>query len=191
MVDSTGSSYNFNPMLAFNNQNAMLNNPNTNINQMMYNMINNQNNNNNNQNNNFNIPNNFFNNPNLQPNNINYNFALNQMMMNMLQMNPMMLQQLMNMMKNQNPNNNNNNNNYINLIFRVNNEYKITIPTNYNEYLSSVVNKYINKSNDTNINYYLFNGQRLNESLTVGQQGLMDGSHIYVVRVQNILGAFK
>ena len=183
MVDSTGSSYNFNPMLAFNNQNPMLNNPNTNINQMMYNnMINNQNNN-------FNIPNNYFNNPNLQPNNINYNFALNQMMMNMFQMNPMMWQQLMNMLKNQNPNNNNNN--YINLIFKVNNEYEITIPTNNNEYLSSVVNKYINKSNDTNINYYLFNGQRLNESLTVGQQGLMDGSHIYVVRVQNILGAFK
>ena len=77
----------------------------------------------------------------------------------------------------------------VNLFFIIPNEYKISLPSKPNEYFSSVLNRYINKSNDTHINYYLFNGQRLTESLTVREQGLHDGASIYVVKVQNILGA--
>ena len=58
------------------------------------------------------------------------------------------------------------------------------------EYLSSVITRYIDKSNNYDINYYLFNGKRLDETKTVCNQGLKDGSEIYVVRIQNILGAF-
>ena len=90
---------------------------------------------------------------------------------------------------NNNFNNNNNNELYFNLIFVVDNDQRIILPCKPSEHLSSVITRYINKTNDNNINFYLFNGQRLNESLTISQQGLTDSSEVYVVRTKNILGA--
>ena len=55
--------------------------------------------------------------------------------------------------------------------------------------MSSVINKYINKSNDLNNNYYLFNGKRIVQSLTVSELGLADNSEIYVANAGNVLGA--
>ena len=80
----------------------------------------------------------------------------------------------------------------INLIFIVNsdgNERKLTIPAEPNDSLSVVIGRYITKSGDNRVNYYIFAGGRLDESLTVRQQGLTDSSIIFVVGVQNILGA--
>ena len=78
--------------------------------------------------------------------------------------------------------------NFINLLFIVNGEYKIILPSKLKEPLNSVINRYINKTNDLNINFFKFNGNRFNELYTVFRQGLTDGSEIYVVRANNILG---
>ena len=147
---------------------------------------------------------------NMMNNNINMNNQMmtNQLMQMMMNMNPALFMNLANnMINNQNNFNfqNNQNNNfqtnqnnnfqtnqdeyYINLFFVVGNEYRISVPTIPADSLSSVINKFINKSGNTDINYYLFNGQRLNESLTVSEQGLNDGSEIFVVKIQNIIGA--
>ena len=181
-----------------NNNNIFNNQYNINTNQMMnfYNQLNNNPNIMNAMINNFNNYN-AFNNYNM--NMMNNNMNINQMLQMMMNANPMLFTILMqNIINNLNNNQNNYNNStqykdngeMVNLFFITPNEYKIAIPSKPNEHLSSVLNRYINKSNDTNINYYIFNGQRLNESLTVRQQGLNDGASIYVVKVQDILGAF-
>ena len=129
------------------------------------------------------------------------NMNINQMMMNMA---PSVLMNIMmqSIINNQNNNIQNQqiyqNNNiqqqfsqspeYINLIF-ITSEYKITIPCKPNEGFSSVVTKFLNKSNNNDVNYYLFNSNRLNESLTVGEQGLIDASEIYVINTSNVKGA--
>ena len=126
------------------------------------------------------------------------NMNINQMMMNMA---PSVLMNIMmqSIINNQNNNIQNQqiyqNNNiqqqfsqspeYINLIF-ITSEYKITIPCKPNEGFSSVVTKFLNKSNNNDVNYYLFNSNRLNESLTVGEQGLIDASEIYVINTSNV-----
>ena len=66
---------------------------------------------------------------------------------------------------------------------------RIVIQTEPNEYMSSVINKYINKSADYNINLYLFNGKRISQSLTVAEQGLTDGVEIHVSNVGEVRGA--
>ena len=63
---------------------------------------------------------------------------------------------------------------FINLIFI--SDYSlvgINIKANANEYMSSVINKYITISGNNNPNIYIFNGQSLDESSTVGQSGLI------------------
>ena len=148
-------------------------------------------------------------------NNNNMNNQMNQMMnpfMQMMTMNPVLFSNMLNsMMNNQNQNNfnyqnnqktfkeqnnqnnfnfqNNNDERFINLFFVVGNEYKVAIPTKPSYSLSTVINQFINKTGNTDINYYLFNGQRLNESLNVMEQGLNDSSEIYVVNVKNVRGA--
>ena len=155
--------------------NQMMNNP-----MMMNNFMNSFNNMNQMGNNNF--------------NNINMANLNNQMMMNlmiqMMNMNPMLFMALLqNMMNTQSPTNVNDNNYYINLFFVVENSYRISIAVRPNESLSSAITKFINKSGNTSINYYLFNGKRLSESLTIEQQGLHDGNEIYVINAGNVLGA--
>ena len=151
-------------------------------------------------------------------NNMNNNFNMNQAMMNMNQLmgmpnnmnqaqfiqminsNPMMLmmwnqmvQNMQNMQNMQNqgimPNVKQKNEFLINLNFIDTNGRKIIIQTEPNEYMSSVINKYINKSNDFNNNYYLFNGKRIVQSLTVAELGLGDASEIHVANAGNIIGA--
>ena len=176
------------------NNNMMMNNMNMNqFNQMMnyMKMMNNQNNMMNMNNNPMmNMMMQMMNNQNMM------NMPMNNNMMNNFDMNQYMLifNQLMNNFVNYMKNNNKpaSNTNMINLIFIVNsdgNERKYTIPAEPNDTLSVIIGRYITKTGDSRVNYYIFAGERLNESLTVRQQGLMNVSIIYVVGVQNILGA--
>ena len=79
----------------------------------------------------------------------------------------------------------------INLKFSDTTEQKnIMIQAEPKEYMSSVINKYINKSGDFNgNNLYLYNGKRIIQSLTVAELGLCDGSQIYVNNVGELRGA--
>ena len=118
----------------------------------------------------------------------------NQMVQNMQNMQYMQnMQNIQNMQNMQNqgimPNVKQKNEFLINLNFIDTNGRKIIIQTEPNEYMSSVINKYINKSNDFNNNYYLFNGKRIVQSLTVAELGLGDASEIHVANAGNIIGA--
>ena len=80
---------------------------------------------------------------------------------------------------------------YKNLFFR----HKITQKTVIiqavdEESLGSVIGKYFSKSGDININIYINNGKKLNESLTVAEAGLIDNSNIEVVSTNDLEGAF-
>ena len=149
-------------------------------NQMLQNMMNNQCM----PNNNMNMMNNQF-----MPNN-NMNMMNNQCMPNMsmqgnVQNNQFQFQNNFNNMNNeqQNPY-------QINITFSdTTGRKKIVIQTEPNEHMSSVINKYINKSGDLNINIYIFNGKRINQSLTVAEQGLSDGVEINVSNVGEVNGA--
>ena len=170
------------------NQNNM-NNMNMNQNNM-----NNMNNMNMNQNNMMNMNNmdmnslfneflNFINSQNNNMNNMNMNnMGTNQMMMNF---NNFMNN---NMNNNIGMNNQNQQKPVINLCFHKENR-TYNILADYSESIGSVITKYINQTNDTNINMYIVNGKKLNESLTVGESGLLNGVTINVVPVDNILGA--
>ena len=152
------------------------------------------------------------NNPMMMNNNMNMNIQMMNPLMQMMTMNPVLFSNMLNnMMNNQNQNNfnyqnnqntfkdhnnqnnfnfqNNNDERFINLFFVVGNEYRISIQTKPTYSLSTVINQFINKTGNTDINYYIFNGQRLNESLNVMEQGLNDASEIYVAKVQNLMGA--
>ena len=125
-----------------------------------------------------------------------YNQMLNQPRMQNNFMNNNQTMMIQGGVQNNNPffqmNNNppqNTNGYQINLKF-INSEGKtVLIQTDPNEYMSSVINKYINKSNDLNNNYYLFNGKRIVQSLTVSELGITDGIEIHVANAGNILGA--
>ena len=79
---------------------------------------------------------------------------------------------------------------YLNLIFiKRDKNIRITIHAEYKESIASVVNKYITKSGDNNINIYIVNGRRLDESLTVSQSALIDYSIINVIAVDELEGA--
>ena len=144
---------------------------------------------------------------------MNFNILMNMMMNqnqnnNMMNMNNMDMNQMMmnfNNFVNNNSNNNNNmfnnnnmeinnqqnqqnNNNTITLIFTTK-QATYTIMTNYNETLGSVISKYIDMTHDNSINLYIHNSKKLNESLTVGEAGLLNSSVIYVVKVEEVNGA--
>jgi hypothetical protein len=134
--------------------------------------------------------------------------------MNMNNNNPFMMNNLQNMNNMNNMNNNFQNQNNFNMNnqnnFNMNNQQfqsyqnnnigginiifckdmtNYNIIANYSETLGSLIGKYINMTKDTNVNMYFFNGKKLNESLTVGEAGLMGGSMVNVVETKNILGA--
>jgi len=79
--------------------------------------------------------------------------------------------------------------NQINIAFIDNTGRKVVVQTTQEEYMSSVINKYINKSGDNNINLYLFNGKRVVQSLRVAEAGLTDGVEIQVSNVGVLKGA--
>ena len=172
------------------NQNNMMNMNNMDMNSLFnefLNFINSQNNNMNNMNmNNMGTNQMMMNFNNFMNNNMNNN--MNNMNMNQIMMN------FNNFMNNNNMNNNigmNNQNQQkpvINLCFHKENR-TYNILADYSESIGSVITKYINQTNDTNINMYIVNGKKLNESLTVGESGLLNGVTINVVPVDNILGA--
>ena len=183
---------------------GMNNNMDPNQMMLMMNMMQNNNNMNNmnmNNMNNMNMNNMNMNNMNMNQMNM-MNNQFNNMNMNNMDQNQLML--MMNMfMQNMNANNGNPNNfmnnqntvqtndndpNTINLFFCK--ELKTyNILTNYNESLGTVISKYISQTQDNNVNMYITNGKKINESLTVGEAGLIGGSIINVVPTQNILGA--
>ena len=67
---------------------------------------------------------------------------------------------------------------------------KVIIQAEPKEYMSSVINKYINKSGDLNDNnLYIYNGKKIIQSLTVSELGISDGSQIYVNNVGELRGA--
>ena len=107
--------------------------------------------------------------------------------------NQMMQGNCQNMAFNMNNMNNFNNGqtapNQINIAFVDGNNRKCMIQTTANEPMSSVINKYINKSGDNNINLYLFNGKRIVQSLTVAELGLTDGIELFVSNVGDLKGA--
>ena len=139
----------------------------------------------------------WMNNQNMQGMNMDMNMIIsNQIMMNMFYqwLNSQNINQNQNQnntfINNQQPQSNQNNNiGAINLMFSKDMK-NYPIVTNYNESLGTVIGKYINLTKDYNINMYIYNGKRLNESLTVGEAGLIGGSVIIVTPTQNILGAF-
>ena len=84
----------------------------------------------------------------------------------------------------------NNNTGNINLTFKQKSTQKsVIIITNYNETLGSVIGRYISKTGDNSVNLYICNSKKLNESLTVGEAGLMNYSIIDVVRIDELEGA--
>ena len=134
--------------------------------------------------------------------NQNINMMNNSMNMNNPMMSNIFMQfmQYMQMMNQNNQNNfNMNNQNFqqnqggqgiINIVFSKDLTL-YNIKTKYSESFGSVMGKYINQSKDFNVNWYIFNGKKINESLTVGEAGLTEGSTVYVVVPQNIIGALK
>ena len=202
-MDST-QTMNYNQMINMlnnmNNNNMMMNNVNMNQFNQMMNYL--QMMNNNNQNNMMNMNNNPMMNMMMQMMNNQNMMNMNPMnnMMNNFDMNQYMLifNQLMNNFNNFMKNNNKMNNpqasntNMMNLVFIDNSngyETKYIIPAEPNDSLSTVIGRYITKSGDSNVNLYIFAGVRLDESLTVRQQGLIDGSIINVVETRSIIGA--
>ena len=81
----------------------------------------------------------------------------------------------------------------VNLTFRDTTETKrAVIIADPNEPMSSVINKYINKTGDTNMkNIYIFNGKKVVQSLTASELGITDGSEIYVSDIGTLEGGIK
>ena len=78
----------------------------------------------------------------------------------------------------------------VNLVFQNRiNPNKIIIQANINESVSSVINKYISKSGDYHINLYIYNGKKLNESLTLAESGIVNNCNINVVELDELEGA--
>ena len=101
--------------------------------------------------------------------------------------NPMWLILNQNAMFNQQQNNmvsggNSKNKKEVNLVFKHKNTNKITfLESSYDESFGSVVNAYINQSSDCNVNKYLLNGKKINESLSISMAGIKNYDIIEVV----------
>ena len=78
----------------------------------------------------------------------------------------------------------------ININFMTADGKKIIIQTEPNEKMSSVINKYINKSGDLNAgNYYIFNNKKIVQQLSVAELGMNDGAEVIVANTGNVIGA--
>ena len=78
----------------------------------------------------------------------------------------------------------------INVNFMTADGKKIIIQTEPNEKMSSVINKYINKSGDLNAgNYYIFNNKKIVQQLSVAELGINDGAEVIVANTGNVIGA--
>ena len=78
----------------------------------------------------------------------------------------------------------------ININFMTADGKKVIIQTEPNEKMSSVINKYINKSGDLNAgNYYIFNNKKIVQQLSVAELGINDGAEVIVANTGNVIGA--
>ena len=78
----------------------------------------------------------------------------------------------------------------ININFMTADGKKVIIQTEPNEKMSSVINKYINKSGDLNAgNYYIFNNKKIVQQLSVAELGMNDGAEVIVANTGNVIGA--
>ena len=128
-----------------------------------------------------------------------WNFNMNQMpqfvqMVNSNQMYLMMYNQILAIMQmqfaNMNVKNMQGNVYKININFMTADGKKIIIQTEPNEKMSSVINKYINKSGDLNAgNYYIFNNKKIVQQLSVAELGMNDGAEVIVANTGNVIGA--
>ena len=95
-----------------------------------------------------------------------------------------------NQVANMNANNMQRNGYRININFTNAEGKNVMIQTEPNEKMSSVINKYINKSGDLNAgNYYIFNNKKVAQQLSVAELGITDGSEILVANTGNVIGA--
>ena len=135
------------------------------------------------------------NNPGMMPGMMGMNNMDINSMKNMLRMwgfNEIMINNFINMFypQNQQFQQPNDNAGAVNLVFQNRiNPNKIIIQANINESVSSVINKYINKSGDYHVNLYIFNGKKLNESLTLAESGITNNCYINVVELDELEGA--
>ena len=95
-----------------------------------------------------------------------------------------------NQFANMNVNNMQGNGYKININFMTADGKKVIIQTEPNEKMSSVINKYINKSGDLNAgNYYIFNNKKIVQQLSVAELGMNDGAEVIVANTGNVIGA--
>ena len=95
-----------------------------------------------------------------------------------------------NQFANMNVNNLQGNGYRININFMTADGKKVIIQTEPNEKMSSVINKYINKSGDLNAgNYYIFNNKKIVQQLSVAELGMNDGAEVIVANTGNVIGA--
>ena len=88
-------------------------------------------------------------------------------------------------------NNSINNPKMINITFVKNKEPEIKTKVNgfLHEKISDIINKYKRQSGDTDqALLFIFNGMKLNISKTLEEACLLDGSIVYVISSQNIMG---
>lgn len=87
--------------------------------------------------------------------------------------------------------------NEICVIFRNNsangkNSAPITIQCMKNEKVSTLIEKYRNKTNDRDLTEkFVFNANTLDPQLFVFETGITDGSHIFIVETKGVDGAYK
>ena len=66
---------------------------------------------------------------------------------------------------------------------------RIQIQATLDEKVSSIIDKYRNKTGDKEEKRFVFNAKSLNQTLTAAEAGLMDNSTIFVLRTKDIKGA--
>jgi hypothetical protein len=66
---------------------------------------------------------------------------------------------------------------------------RIQIQATLDEKVSSIIDKYRNKTGDKEEKRFVFNAKSLNQTLTAAEAGLMDNSTIFVLRKKDVKGA--
>ena len=83
--------------------------------------------------------------------------------------------------------------NFITLIFRTSsrtNDEPIKIQCTSTDLISDVIERYRTKSEDKDRSRkFIFNAKELDQTMTVGEAGLTEGSNIFVVTTQGVYGA--
>ena len=87
--------------------------------------------------------------------------------------------------------NNNSQDNFLNITFKIigkgDDSLQINIQINANEKVSSLIEKYRNKSGDYGEKKFIFNDKALNSFLTCAEAGLSDNSNVQVIEDMNEL----